>query len=375
MGKLTELSAEQEALLPAIRDRWLRVGLSTEPADRVTAEAGVRLAYERAGLVPPRLVVWLGSPLAGVYGQALLRRDQVRDQVWAQVRGQVRDQVRAQVRDQVEAQVWGQVEAQVRDQVWDQVGDQVWDQVEAQVRAQVWDQVGGQVWDQVRAQVRDQVVDWGSGIVWGSHDYWTMWIATYSHLGIRDADRLDGLIQVAENAGWWWPLDGAVVLTERPCTLHRDPLNRLHAETGNAIEWPDGWGFPVWHGTRLPETPEQIRAWSTDRVLREPNAEVRRAAIEIRGWDQFVTEAGLRLVDETDDPGNPGNMIGLYDVPAAIYETAVRVLLCTNGSPERDGTRRRFGLTVPADLPDALSAAGWGYGLSGPEYALVGRRT
>ena len=319
MGKLTELSAEQEALLPAIRDRWLRVGLSTEPADRVTAEAGVRLAYERAGLVPPRLVVWLGSPLAGVYGQALLRRDQVRDQVWAQVRGQVRDQV--------------------------------------------------------RAQVRDQVVDWGSGIVWGSHDYWTMWIATYSHLGIRDADRLDGLIQVAENAGWWWPLDGAVVLTERPCTLHRDPLNRLHAETGNAIEWPDGWGFPVWHGTRLPETPEQIRAWSTDRVLREPNAEVRRAAIEIRGWDQFVTEAGLRLVDETDDPGNPGNMIGLYDVPAAIYETAVRVLLCTNGSPERDGTRRRFGLTVPADLPDALSAAGWGYGLSGPEYALVGRRT
>ena len=365
MGKLTELSAEQETLLPTIRDRWVAVGLSTEPADRARAEAGVRLAYERAGLVPPRLVVWLGSPLAGVYGQAFLRSPRVHAQVTDQVGDQVDDQVDDQVATQVATQVDAEVRAQVRAQVYVQVGDQV----HAQVHAQVGDQVANQVGAQVR--------DWWAGMIGGNlWAGWLSWRYAYHDLGRPDiCQQLDGLVQVAENAGWWWPLTDAVIITDRPRKLQRDQLGRLHAETGNAIEYRDGWGFAVWHGTRLPETPEQIRAWPTDRVLREPNTEVRRAAIEIRGWDQFVLEAGLRLLDETDDPGNPGERIGLYDVPASIYETAVRVLLCTNGSPERDGTRRRFGLTVPAEIPDAFSAAGWGYGLSGQEYAMVGRRT
>ena len=160
---IDRLTPEQEEILPAVRDEWLAVGLSTEPADRPRAEHGVALAYRAVGLEPPSLVLWLRSPLEGVVGAAI--GDQVRaqvgaqvgaqvwaqvwDQVWAQVRAQVRAQVKAQVWDQV----WDQVRAQVKAQVWDQVEDQVRDQVEAQVEAQVEDQV----WDQVRAQVGAQV--------------------------------------------------------------------------------------------------------------------------------------------------------------------------------------------------------------------------
>ena len=61
------------------------------------------------------------------------------------------------------------------------------------------------------------------------------------------------------------------------------------------------------------------------------------------------------------DPGNPGNTITLYDVPHQIFDEPVRVLLCTNGSVERDGTRRRFGLTVPARIDDPIAAAAWTY--------------
>jgi hypothetical protein len=110
--------------------------------------------------------------------------------------------------------------------------------------------------------------------------------------------------------------------------------------------------------------------------MREPNAEIRRCAIEALGWDRFVADAHLSIVHgPVDDPGNPGQTISLYDVPRAIYPTPVRVLLCTNGSPERDGRRRRFGLTVPADISHAVTAAGWGYGLSREEYAGLVRRT
>ncbi|WP_250323890.1 DUF6745 domain-containing protein [Williamsia sp. CHRR-6] len=46
-----------------------------------------------------------------------------------------------------------------------------------------------------------------------------------------------------------------------------------------------------------------------------------------------------------------------------------------NGSAERDGHRRRYGLPVPEWTTSALQAAGWTYGISGGDYAALARRT
>lgn len=43
MGRLSRLTAEQEALMPAVRDEWIDHGLSCQPADRAEAERGVAL--------------------------------------------------------------------------------------------------------------------------------------------------------------------------------------------------------------------------------------------------------------------------------------------------------------------------------------------
>jgi hypothetical protein len=341
--KLERLTSEQEALLPVVRDEWLAHGLSTEPADRAKAEAGVAAAYREAGLEPPRIIVWLDSPFAGCVGSWML----------------------TQVRDQVRGQVWGQV----GDQVWDQVRDQVW--------GQVWGQVGGQVWGQVGDQVGDQV--WGQvgGAIYGQHD--AGWLSFYDVFrrmrGVAGPERLVGLSAVARSAGWWWPFRGAAVLTERHDVLHRDAQGRLHCATGPAVTYPDGFAVHAWHGVRVPA--DLIEAgWDTTRILREGNAEVRRCAIERLGWDRFVADAGLAQVGESaPDPGNPGNDLALYDVPERIYDAPVRVLLCTNGSPERDGTRRRFGLTTPGHISDPIEAAAWTFGVAPSEYLAMERAT
>ena len=62
--KIDKLTPEQEALIPVIRDKWIEIGLSTEPTDRANAERGVDLAYQAAGLKPPKTKIWLASPLA-----------------------------------------------------------------------------------------------------------------------------------------------------------------------------------------------------------------------------------------------------------------------------------------------------------------------
>lgn len=193
--KVERLAPWQAALMPAVRDCWLKIGLATGPADRVGAWEAACEAYRMAGLEPPTTQVWLDSPLAGAMGAAELVG------AGAQVRAQVRDQVRAQV----VAQVW----------------DQVW----AQVRAQVWAQVG----DQVRAQV--------GRCGYGQHD--AGWLSFYAYfMAVTRLDccrRLVPLMKLAECCGWWWPFEGAIIFTERP--------SKLEMKGGKLVrvEYPDGF--------------------------------------------------------------------------------------------------------------------------------------
>jgi len=53
----------------------------------------------------------------------------------------------------------------------------------------------------------------------------------------------------------------------------------------------------------------------------------------------------------------------------------VRLVLMTNGSPDRDGRDRRYGETVPADINDPLTAQAWAYGVPRATYAALRRRT
>jgi len=429
--RINALTAEQSALLPQVRDEWLAVGLSTQPADRPTAEAGVRAAYQAAKLTPPRAIVWLDSPWAGALGQAiappmvamaLSKRGQVRgqvgdqvwgqvwdqvgdqvgdqvwgqvgDQVWGQVWDQVRDQVRDQVWGQVRGQVWDQVRDQVRDQVWGQVRDQVWGQVRGQVWDQVWGQVRGQVrgqvWGQVRGQVRGQV--WGQvgDQVWGQVRNWHVpllygafeagyygWADAMERIGVIGIDLIHGQQQVARSSGMWWCYRDVAVLTERPQVLLRDDQFRLHAADGPALRWPDGWALHRWHGTPVPADLVSGDGWDLPRILSEQNTELRRCAIERLGWDVLVERAQLRAVHTAPDPGNPGADVALYDLPGELqpYEDPIRLLLVRNGTPERDGTVRRYGLSVPSDMSDAVTAAAWTYGTDRKTYAALARRT
>ena len=57
---------------------WLAYGLMSTPADRAEAEAGVREAYELAGLAAPARLLWCDSPLAGARAARQLTADGLR---------------------------------------------------------------------------------------------------------------------------------------------------------------------------------------------------------------------------------------------------------------------------------------------------------
>jgi hypothetical protein len=373
MTRLDELSAEQEAIVQSWLSDALAIGISTEPADREAAEAGVRLAYESVSLRPPRRMMWLESPYAGCLEAGSRNADRpdsspggssapirliepdpghVRARVRRLVRNQVRDRLRAEVGDGVR----GTIRALVGDPLLDRVG------------GRVGDLVGQQLMDQVPPEMKDRVEQ----AIPGQHDYWVLYASVFGKLGI-DVSPLDGLMAVARNAGWWWPSEDLAILTDRPKQIHRDDLGRLHCENGPALQYRDGWTIYAWRGVRVPASLIESH-WDFARIMQEPNHSIRRCAIDKMGWDRFVSEAELEQVGPTvPDPGNPGYFLSLYELPYVVDDLKLRLLICDNGTPEADGHRHRFGLTVPATLEDPLSAVAWTFDVDPAHYVQLQR--
>lgn len=380
----------QEAV--QIRAGWRDAALSTAPADRAAAEAAIGELYRLIGQRSPEFT-WVESPyqaVARLPAAALrIRSDTPVDGPWY-----VACRLATLVHDLRQAldQRIGRDGTAVRGGFGWRFLDtrhpvealEAGVPLEAVLENGVRDTLGRTVRDGLRTPLRAALGE-PPGLCWyGQHDaYWVAHYDTYRRLRTfapDDLGQLDAWAALARSCGWWWPGDGWCVVTERTSAVHTEPLpgaqhgeRRAHHPRGLAIGYPDGSGAHAWHGTPVP-------AWvvedpSVDRILVERNVEVRRCAIERLGWDAYLSQAGLRLTAAAPDPGNPGCELRLYDLPREVWGAPARVLLAVNGSVERDGHRRRYGLSVPADLDDPVAAAGWSYGLSATQYAQLARRT
>lgn len=254
--------------LVAYREQWLGYGLSTEPADRGDAEGAIRAMYELLGATPPAFV-WLDSPPACLFGWLFLCEGPG-GQLW----GQLRDQL------------WGQLGDQLRGQLQDQLGDQLRDQL----RGQLWGQLQGQLW---RA-------------LWGSHE--GSWIAFYlfpqTRLDVVYDERALSTLRlwerIARSANWWWPHEGIVICCERPEIVSGwDERGRLHGASGPAIRFRDGYSLHAWHGVRVAQRViEQPETLTGTEILDEANLEVRRAMLEIVGYER-VLDVGTKIADDS----------------------------------------------------------------------------
>ena len=105
--------------------------------------------------------------------------------------------------------------------------------------------------------------------------------------------------ELAKSCNWWHPYENFCFVSDRPESLHFDPMWRLHSEDRPAVKFRDGWSLWFWHGTevsqKLIETPEKI---TYEDIAKEQNAEVRRATFEKLGAERFAELFELELIDE-----------------------------------------------------------------------------
>jgi hypothetical protein len=182
-------------------------------------------------------------------------------------------------------------------------------------------------------------------------------------VGLRPGQPLAGQVLIGRSAGWWWPFEQVVILTERPCALDlaRDEQGRLHHPTGPVVAYPDGWAVWAWHGVRVPrqviERPDTI---TVAQIRGARNLEARRVMLERYGLDRYLRDADATLV-QADRYGKLWRCELPNDEPLAIVEVV-------NATPEPDGTYATYLLRVPPTVSSAKQAVAWTFGMFAEDY-------
>ena len=274
---IKSLTPQQEAKLSIYAQKWIKIGLSTEPCNVPQTKRCINKAYKNVGLAPPKEYKLFDSPLSCAEHQK-----------------------EADLDDSVKYQVW----YQVRYQVWDQVEDQVYNQVRNQVYNQVWYQVWDQVWDQVRNQVRNQVGNQVRNQVYGNHD--ADWLGQYDfflkELKLDCVKSLIPLINLAKHCGWWVPYKHICLIQHGPKEIHFNTDNQLHMDGGPALSYRDGLSLWRLNGVQVPQWLAETREEDIDprKLLKIDNAQVRAEFVRKVGIERVCYSLKAKCVDKRD---------------------------------------------------------------------------
>jgi len=366
------LSGEQLARLRHYRDAWTATRTTPAQANRAEAERGVRLAYEAARLPPPSRIEWCLGPvaLARAWTEAIGH-----ERIGANVKPALVDAIQSRVVMEIDARVSASVRLALfetrlisRSALGIAVNEAVLEAANA-VRPRLsarlkhaFARLGGR--GRMAARLSFSLCSFGQ------HDVGWLGICQFLNEAFdlrRETHGLDGLWLIAQNAGWVLPHENVCWVAERHNVLKVDAAGRLHSADGPAIAYPDGWTAHFWKGVRVPswliERPDLITSSAIDREL---NRNIRRCMIDILTPERFIAMSGAVPVS-VDDTGVLWRKQWFRDAWAAVE--------VVNGTPESDGTRKRYFLQVPPDVHSAREAVAWTYGLTPQQYAGLRLRT
>jgi hypothetical protein len=171
-------------------------------------------------------------------------------------------------------------------------------------------------------------------------------------------------LELVRSSGPWWARPNVAIMSERPSRMSFDRAGRVHSGSGPAIAYRDGFEVWAWHGVAVPDVviraPQYLSPVHVDTAW---NAETRRVILErYGGVERYLAEGRSTLVHE-DDTGR------LWHKRASRYSNRQRAMVeVRNATPEPDGTRRTYLLTVPPDITTAREAVAWTFGMTASEY-------
>ena len=365
MEKLTELTDEQWKMMYAYRDELLEMGRATGRVERSNAETALVTVYQERNLTPPDMVLWARSPQEGCVMAAILQlldgfdTDKALKSTGSGTSKKEgckadAEKIAKLFKDEV-VRVEQFKDHEKRHETWALMAQQMcaWELSDANQSGQFVAAMEKAIGERVDQGSSLDVTGQLNAACYGPHDlYWLGFYQFLKNLGLESEADPGPQIELARNCGWWWPFENVCILSEHPSWLSLDDEGRMHGEKRAATQYPDGWGVYSWRGTRIPANwIEQPETLTPEMAITWDNAEQRRCAAEIIGWDKILTHLNAVCINEDPDP-QIGKLMQV-DLPDSPGERFLKV---------ECGTGRTFALPVPPDTETALAAQSWMHG-------------
>jgi hypothetical protein len=357
------LSDRQRAELAVYGARWNALRQSTAPPDETAARAAVDKAYAAAALAPPSEIVWEDGPTELAVA-------------WSKRRHAAGESVRALVVDAVrrkaELAVDRAIALSVRMALTGEPGLARLpafcagiDEALLRLGERALPILPMRFLD-FFARRRNRATFAGSGFSLQS----AAWLGALQYL--HDVCSLErhtgpaaGLWELARSACWMVPHEQICWLIRRPTLIRTDAGGRLHAADGPALRFGSDSAIYAWKGIILPgrliERPELIDIRAID-AAHDP--QIRRCMIDIMTPQRFIEQGGAHRIME-DEAGILWRQRWRWEAWAAVE--------VVNGTPEPDGTNKRYFLQVPPTVRTPREGVAWTYGLSERQYRPVVR--
>lgn len=404
---MTVLTSDPRGIFNDCREHWLRLACATEPLDRAAATAVIGALYRAIGKPRPR-VLFFASPLTCVLaGKALFPARRERPAaLWRRLRMQLWHQIEeplwSYLPQGIEQELWADVALGIRHQIEPLLSRQLMRPLLSRLRRRpprplvrrlmsqlesAQQNLSGPSGDghssselgnelqglatQLEAWVKERAGNVFDPFTGGPAEledlesceagplenccagpWWHPHLAAHDYLGrigVTYTPQLLALrrlwLEQAQHCHWWFPYNGIVLASDRPCTISLDGNSRLHNSTGAALEYRDGFGIYAWHGVTVERhVIADPSAITVAAVERESNAELRRILIERYGWKRYIGDCGAEVVDsigeEHPTPGLRGARLLRKELPGE--PEAIVYLEMVNSTPAPDGTCNRY---------------------------------
>ncbi len=281
---ISELTPEQEALIPVFRDKWLKIALSTERIDKKKAKKAVTAAYQWFASEAPE-IIFVDSPNTALKELCDIGCDYSHFSIRCNLRHPLINYSYERSHNATAIEERTDLEREILKVALEQNYN-------------------------IHTQLEEDLDEEEIGIP----DEYTLGTIQTDFL-IAECCFYDFCISVlklphnqqkwkvfqklVKYCGWVFDYNNICIVSNRPTSLSFDHQNNLHADGKPAIEYADNFKVYAHHGVWLPEKYGKIPSsqWKSQWLLSEQNAELRRVLIQAIGYNRICEELGAIELD------------------------------------------------------------------------------
>ncbi|MCU0542687.1 MAG: hypothetical protein MUE44_10900 [Oscillatoriaceae cyanobacterium Prado104] len=305
--KVKKLTPAQADLIPVYREKWWSIALATGPIDRSKVTATIETAYGAIGKKAPD-IIFVDRPYQAadiIVSYADKPRSCLRNELETKLRSDLEKQLRNCLRGQIENQLENQLYDRLQDRLYTALQNQLW----SPLRGDLAGKIGSRLQEDLREQRNRNLLDLNLNRqldnciqteLWACSGSWLDYCISVLNCAHSCGNMWNIFQSIARYCGWIYPYDKVCVVCEKPIALMTNSEYQLHAAGKPAVEFADGYAIYAYRGVILPQWygcfhPHE---WQSQWLLKEQNAEVRRALIQGIGYDRIIQELEATELDK-----------------------------------------------------------------------------